>query len=293
MSIPFRHFSIICFLFAFSALSARELVDDRGVAVGPAPARRLVSLSPALTEIVFAVGAGELLVGRTDWCDWPPETADIASVGGFSGATISLETIRALKADTVVLSSFMHGRLVSPLERAGIRVIALDPGSIDAMLDALNLIAALCGREEEGTRVRASLEAELALLDAAMEAHPADTIPSVFYLLQDEPLMTAGKESFVCELIERAGGVNIFADIDQAWPLVSPESLFVRSPRFVVCDSETALRVFGPTGRSPLRRLTAARDRRVIVIDPALLSRPGPRLVEAVRLLARELGTLP
>ena len=262
------------------------------------PFRRIVSLSPALTEAVFALDAGELLVGRTDWCDWPPEAAAIPSVGGFSGATISLESLRALSPDLVLLSPMMHGRLVAPLERAGIAVVGFDPDSFASIFETLEALARLLEREDAATRLLGELKVLLESVrpvSSTASGGAGEGLPRVFYLLQDEPFMTAGSGNFIDELIKSAGGLNIFSDIDQAWPTVSFEAILLRRPTIILTDTATAARLLSPEhlAHSPLPALEAVKRGSVIALDPGELSRPGPRLIALVPTLARALEAAP
>lgn len=282
-------------LFAAGKGEAPQTPEPRFRPLLPAnrgPYRRVVSLSPALTEIMFALDAGELLAGRTDWCDWPPEAAAIPSVGGFSGATISLESLRALSPDLVLLSPLMHSRLIPGLERGGIAVAGFDPDSFAAIFETMRQLASLVDRNEAASRLVDELEALLEQVASPPDGRLQETVPSVFYLLQDEPFMTCGAGTFIDELIRRAGGVNVFGDVEQAWPTVSFEQLLVRNPSFILTDTQTASRLFSPQhlAHAPLGSLEAVKNAAIIALDPGALSRPGPRIIALVPILAEALG---
>ncbi|MDR1107005.1 MAG: ABC transporter substrate-binding protein, partial [Treponema sp.] len=166
----------------------------RTFAVPPDGAKRIVSLSPAVTEILFAAGAGERVVGVTEYCDYPPEAGERASVGGFSGATVSVERIASLESDLVIVSADMHGRILGLLEALGIPAFAVEPRNFDEVFAAIRAIGTLSGcpsGAEETVRIMEGKLRDAALLRAGKER------PSVYWELSEDPLISAGKDSFV------------------------------------------------------------------------------------------------
>lgn len=297
----YRFFSMVhffsVFLIAFALLPAVHGEEAPHIA-------KIVSISPVLTEIAWELGAGELLVGRSQWCDWPPEVLQLPIVGGFSGASVSIETIRAIDPDIVLLSPFMHIRLIPLFKRAGIAFFGADSNSFEEIIEDTRRLGRAIGRDEEGMNLAARMLNDLAALDAALaSALPPGVDTSgrngkggkgVFYLLQEDPLMSCGRGSFIDELIERAGGHNIFTEVQEAWPLVSIEALRLADPDFILMDSQNYARLFGrgSSYRGPLNKLRAVKAGNIIAIDGDLLSRPGPRLIQAAWILARALGTV-
>ncbi|MDR1288302.1 MAG: cobalamin-binding protein [Treponema sp.] len=261
----------------------------RTFAFPPDGAKRIVSLSPAVTEILFAAGAGERVVGVTEYCDYPPEARERASVGGFSGATVSVERIASLESDLVIVSAGMHGRILGLLEDLGIPAFAVEPRNFDEVFAAIRAIGILSGCSsgaEETVRIMEGKLRDAALLRAGKER------PSVYWELSEDPLISAGKDSFVNEALERAGGRNIFGDLEAAWPLVSAEEVLLRSPEWILTgDDRRPLPDAAFFARRPgWAAIPAVREGRVAVINAARLYRYGPRLADAVLEIAEVTG---
>ncbi len=276
---------------AFAAGPSATDALGRKVALD-APAARIVSLSPAATEILFAIGAGDRVVGVTEYCDYPEEAMKRPKVGGFSGATVSVERIIALKADLVLVSGEMHGRLVSLLDSVGLRSFALEPRTFAEVYADILTVGSLTGCEAGAAAVVKSMRKRI---EAVMAATVGEPRPSVFWELWYDPLMSAGGPTFVTEAIAAAGGRNSFGDLSERWPLVSFEELLARDPDWILVGSGVGMGVDSSSvGHRPLwSKLRAVRQGRVANIEADLVGRGGPRLADAVEAIARALGTRP
>ena len=267
---------------AASDSAALVVIDDAGDTVRlPAPARRIVSLIPATTELLFAIGAGDRVVGRTHWCDYPEAAAAVPDLG--DGMNPNLEAVLAARPDLVVLyRSGQNGAAAERLRELGIPAIQVRS---DLLADVPRL-ARLFGRLLGATRVADSLSRafERDLADATVAA-PASP-PSVFLLVWDEPPMTVGRGSYLSELIERAGGINIYADLPTSSGQISVESAAARDPDVILTLSET-IPAFAL--RAEWQVVDAVRERRFVRIAGSAFSRPGPRSPGAVRELAAAL----
>jgi ABC-type Fe3+-hydroxamate transport system substrate-binding protein len=265
---------------------ALVVVDDAGDTVRLAAVpRRVVSLIPATTELLFAMGQGDRLVGRSQWCDYPAEAARIASLG--DGITPNLEAVLGARPDLVVLyHSGQNGAAAERLRSLGIPAIRV---RTDLLADVPRL-AALLGRLLDARPAADSLsrrfEAELA---AATVPPPADP-PSIFLLVWDQPPMTVGSGSYLSELVQRAGGRNIYADLPTSSGQISVESAAARDPDAIL-TSNPALPAFA--GRPEWQVVRAVRERRFVHAPGSEYSRPGPRAPEAIRRLAAQLAALP
>jgi iron complex transport system substrate-binding protein len=249
------------------------------------PARRIVSLSPSVTEILFAVGAGDAVAGVTQYCNYPAETASKIKVGGFSGAAVSVEIIAALKPDLVILSADMHGRIISLLDRIGIVSFAVEPRNFEEVYGLIDGIGRLTGKSAGAEAVLAEMREKLR---RAGELRRGRDAPRVFWELSAEPLITAGGSSFISEAIRLAGGENIFGDLRDHWPEVNVEAVLRRRPDWIISAETGDTRGFL---RSLARRpgwgsLSAVQAGRAAAIDPDIVSRYGPRLADAVLILA-------
>ena len=268
---------------ASGAVSARDVLG-RSVALTQS-ARRIISLTPTATELLFAIGAGDQVVGVTEYCNFPPEAAKKTRVGGFSGATISVEQIVVLKPDLVLLSGDMHGKVIALLENLGVRTFALEPASFADVYRDIRAVGLLAGRTSRAEAVVADMERRIAAIPPWKAGEPR---PGVFWELWDDPLMTAGGSTFVSEAIALAGGRNVFEDLKERWPMVNLEQLMLRKPDWIIAgdDHGETLNAAAVARRSGWSALPAVRNGRVAVVDSDIVSRGGPRLADAVEALA-------
>ena len=252
-------------------------------------AQRVVSLAPSNTEILFALGAGDKVVGRDEFSDYPEEAKAIDSVGGSMGE-YSLEAIVALKPDLVLASELNSPELVSSLEKLGLTVYYLpNPKSFEDLYTNLEIVATLTGRD--ATKLTDSLKARVTAVDEKIA--PLSYRPTVFYEIDatdpSKPY-TAGVGTFIHLIINRAGGANFteLAGITDPYPQVSLEQLVVMPPDFIILgDSMWGTTPEVVAGRPGWDVLTAVMEGRVFPFDDNLVSRPGPRLVDGLEALAR------
>lgn len=257
----------------------------------PAKASRVISLSPAITEILFASGAGPAVVAVTSYCNYPQAANDLPEIGAYSADTISVEGIVALKPDLVLGEPAMHGKLIAQFEAAGIRFAALKLTSFDDVFASINTCGLATGNASSATAVVASLKARLKAVTDKLAKVAEDKRPLVFYEVWDEPLMTAGPGTFIGQVIKAAGGRNVFADLTEDWPMVSFEALVLRKPDIIIASNThaEALSAQKLAARPGWANLKAVKERRIFLLDGDVLSRPGPRFVEAVELIAKAL----
>lgn len=285
-----RRVCIFLLLAAASALSAApvSVADGLGRTVSlPSPAARIVSLSPACTEVLFAVGAADHVVGVTAYCDYPPAAAAKPKVGGFSGKSISIETIVALGPDLVVVEGQMHERVMKLLDSARIPVYAAAAERLEDVYRIIEQLGALSGRGEDGIRAAASLRGRVEAVRARTAG--AASRPTGFWIVWDEPLMTAGGATFIGEAMEAAGGRNAFADSTDQYPTVSFESVLSRDPDWLLSgtDHGAKLDTRSLALRQGWRSLRAVKEGRIALIDADSINRAGPRLADAIESLAR------
>lgn len=245
------------------------------------PAQRVVSMMPAVTEWVLALGAGDRLVARTDF-DRQPGLDTLPSVGG--GLTPSVEWIAARSPDLVVAWPDAPSRsLVARLEQLGVPVYTAPVEAIDEALTVATDLGTLLGREHAADSATAAIRAGL---DSVRQAATGPA-PGVLFLIGLDPLMAAGPDTFLDELVRTAGGRNVLADIGIRWPQLSLEEVVRRAPDVIVVGSAA---VGDPAailaGRPGWREVPAVRHGRVFAVDPDFVNRPGPRLDQAAALLA-------
>ncbi|MEM7587859.1 MAG: cobalamin-binding protein [Acidobacteriota bacterium] len=254
------------------------------LAAETAKPQRIISLLPSLTEMVFGVGAGERVVGVTRSCTYPPEAAKRTHIGGYVPNTISLELIVGLQPDLVLAQSDIQGSTIEQLHRFGIRVEPVDARSVTEIAPALRRVGELVGESDQAARVADALERELERIRSSFAEVSVEERPRVFYEVWFEPLMTAGRRSFTHQLIELAGGVNVFADTDRDYFQVSLEEVLRRDPDVVLgSDSHGSREQLTTAERPGWGKLRAVQAGNVHAIDGDIVSRPGPRIAEALR----------
>jgi ABC-type Fe3+-hydroxamate transport system substrate-binding protein len=265
------------------AASAAAVVDDFGDTLRlRAPATRIVSLNPVTTELLFALGSGDKLVGRTSWDLYPEAAKAVPDLGAGMGPNV--EAIIGQRPDLVLLyASEMNRTAVQQLRAAGIATLTHRTDKTADLQRVIPIIAAALGRDTLGRLVADSVRASLERVAAL--PRPSEPLRA-FWHIWDAPLMTIGGGSYLSELLNIAGASNVFDDITLPSPQVSLEEVARRNPDVILAGPNTAQKILAnPQWQS----VPAVRAGRVIVIDTTLVGRPGVRMGEAARFLRRVL----
>lgn len=252
------------------------------------PVQRVISLAPSNTEILFAIGAGSQVVGRDSLSDYPAEAANVTDIGS-SFEALNTELIVSLEPDLVLAAEINTPEQVKQLEDLGLTVYYLkNPLTLEEMYGKLELVAQLTGHEAEAAALIESLKARVAAVDEKIA--PLSSRPSVFYEMDgSDPAKpwTAGKDTFITQLIERAGGYNIASDID-SYAQLSLEQVVAADPNFIILgDAAYGITPESIASRPGWENLSAVKNNQIFPFDDNLVSRPGPRLVDALEELAK------
>ena len=247
----------------------------------PAEVRRIVSLAPSTTEILYALGVGGRLVGVDQYSDWPPAAAKVPRVG--SDLSPSVERIVALRPDVVFVATSANAReLPDELRRVDVRVVISHVVTLDDLWRDIVATGDAVGRHDAAVGLVARLRARIDAVHARVAALPPARALVVVWA---DPLTVVGGHSFVDDEIRAAGGDNVAGDSPQPYPQYSVERMLARAPEVIVVGSHDG----GPS-LAPLTAhasLPAVKNGRVHTVDGNLLFRPGPRVVDGVELLAR------
>ena len=265
--------------------AAVQVTDGTGRTLTlPALPRRIVSLVPGVTEMLYAIGAEDRLVGRTDFCDYPPAARSKPSVGGT--VSPSLEVLVTLKPDLVVATSAGNSdETRRQLERLRVPLYLVDPHGLSDVFRTMTRLGALTEREGRAADVVAGLERRVRAVAVRVAALPR---PRVLYVVWPEPLIVPGRGAAVTELIELAGGESVSADGPEGYPRYSVEAAVARGPEVIILARHGA--GTAPYAREKWERfadLPAIRAGRLHAVDGDLFHRFGPRVVDALEILAR------
>jgi iron complex transport system substrate-binding protein len=270
-----------------SRANTREVTDEAGRRVRvPARPERIITLAPNLTEIVYAVGAGNRLVGNTTYCDYPAEAKQITKVGDTLHP--SIERILSLRPQLILVSTASQLEVFTKqLDEQNIAVYVTDPHDLEGVFRSIKAVGELLNEAERAASLVSALQSRAAFVE--QKVRDAKLV-SVFYQLSAEPLYTAGRDSFVTDLIRRAGGQSVTADVPGAWPRYSDEAALASRPEVIVMATGDSMGAEANTViATPLKRSPAATNNRIYKINGDYLSRPGPRLVDGLEELARAL----
>ena len=268
-----------------ASASGIRVVDDAGDTVSvAAPVKRVASLIPATTELLFAIGAGAAVVGRTTWCDYPPAAARVTNLG--DGINPTMEAILAVRPDLVLLyNSAQNASAADRLRRLGIPAVLLNTDRLEDVDRVSRLLGRVTGHERGADSVAAVFDTAL----AAASAPSATRRPKVLLLVWEQPPMTIGRGSFLSELVRRAGGENLFDDVTATSGAVSIEAVAARDPDLILTTTE------GPSAfihRPEWQVVRAVRERRFLQVSGSEFNRPSPRAPLAVRRLASRIREL-
>jgi len=249
--------------------------------------QRLISLSPSNTEIAFALGLAERMVGVTEYCNYPPEAQEKELIGGF--ATPNIERIVELEPD-LIFASTIHEDAVTQFEALGIPVLVIESATLIELYTSISLMAELAGVTGAGEALIASMQSRIGAVEEQVASIPEAERVRVYYEVYSDPLMSAGKQAFINEIITLAGGINIFADIDESYPQISAEVVAERQPQVILYPDyhgTADLVLESMVDRPGWSSIPAVRESKVFAASDDAFARPGPRVVEAVEEAAR------
>lgn len=237
--------------------------------------QRIVALSPSAGEILFAVGAEDQVAAVSEFTDYPPEAASKPVVGGFDGKTLSMESILGFKPDFLYLTDGMHNFLIEQLDSYGIKYYISKGDSIKAVMQEILDIGMLTGHAEKAAEIVQDMTKKIGGIKKADSS-------SLYYEVWNAPFMTAGSRSFINDIIFTSGAENIFADIDEAYPIVSEETIIARQPEYILIPASCGITVEAVKARNGWASIPAVKNNKIFLIDDNVYTRPGPRVADVV-----------
>jgi len=260
-------------------MTGREITLDE-------PAKRVVVLTAADCEVLYAIGAGDTIVGRGEYCNWPSEVMDIPAIA--SGRETNLEQILALKPDLLIMGSMDQPKeQVDALENAGVHVVVSDADDIEGTYTAIELLGDLMGKRETADKLVSDMKATFDEITANSTGDGSETIYFEVSPIQ-YGLWAAGKNTFMGEISDMLGVKNIFDDVD-GWGSVSEEQVIERDPDYIVTISmyfgEGPTPIEEIVSRPAWENISAVKNNKIINLQNDELSRPGPRLADGAKLI--------
>jgi iron complex transport system substrate-binding protein len=258
------------------ALSVGCAPSDEVPQTKAGPATRIVSLAPNITELVYAAGAGDRLVGTVEYSDYPPAALELPRIG--DSVRIDYEALRLLEPDLVLAwESGNPGEIVQRMRQLGYRVVTLEPRSLAAIADELLRIGELTGTQEQAVGAERDFRAELAKLRT--ESSGQRRVLSVFWQISANPYFTVTGEHVINEIIELCGGQNIFAELSGLAPPVTLEAILARKPDTIIASVKPGDEQWKESWRE-WENLPAVVNDHLFSVDPDLVSRSGPRIAQ-------------
>lgn len=264
------------------------LTDDLGRAVTiEALPERIISLAPSNTEILFALGVGDRVVAVTDYCDYPAEALGKEKIGG--PYTPNIEEIVALEPDFVLAADINPIDVIDALEGLGIKVFGIESTDLDDLLDDINTVGIITDTEAEAEALTDDMQSKIDVVIAEIGGLAPGEKPRIFQIIYDDPIWTSGQDTFINDLIEKAGGVNIFDDLE-GYNTVSLEAVITRDPEVIIVTTMggTASGTWEwVTTESRLEDVSARQNGRVYFAESNWVERAGPRIVLGLEQIAK------
>lgn len=256
------------------AKPGKTVTDAIGqVIVVPIHPEKIISLAPNITEILFAIGAGDQIAGVTDFCTFPAEAGSKPKTGGLTNP--NLEAILQLQPDLILVTADGNPKAISDRAKsAGIPVFTINPSSWNQILSTIKMLGKLTGHETGADSVVKSM------IEKTTSLPGLPIKPSIFTLLNEKPLISAAKGSFLDDILEKAGGYNVVPSGPERYPVINQEGLLKMNPDIILWPSEV-----DPDPdlfKGPFKNLKAVKSGKVFKVNPDLYLRPGPRVADAV-----------
>jgi len=265
-----------------------EINDDLGneIQLEQSP-ERIVSLAPSITEMLYELGLGDRVIGVTSYCDYPArmleevEEGEVTTIGTIVEPNI--EQIVELDPDLVVAANINPVEDVERLQELGLIVAGFAPEDLETTFSVMDRVGEMTGFQDEVQQVIDDMRYRLERVEELVAEQEEE--PSIFYEIWNDPLQTAGENTFIDDVIERAGAHNLGAEAGEGWPEFSLETLIMEDPEVYLSTPHSAEHVVSPEAikeRDNFDALTAVQEDRVHMVDQDMLSRPGPRVIDGL-----------
>ncbi len=260
------------------------------LAAGPADSiaenalpERIISLTPATTEILFALGLDDKIIAVSSYCTWPARAMKKEKIGSFSNPNI--EKIITLKPDLVMVTGMEQENMRSLLASLGIKYISVDPKDIDELMSSIEQIGIVTGSLPKAQAINKEISMVLEKIEIAVSETGVYRKPRIYMEIWHDPIMSPGRGSFVDDMIRRAGGINITSDIRRSYSRIDPEQIIFRNPeKIILAYMKPDIWVMENFSNRPgWRGIQAVKEKKIYTgIDPDTILRPGPRISQGL-----------
>ncbi len=242
---------------------------------------RILSLAPSITETLYALGLSDRIVGVTRNCNYPPECLKKPRVGDIY---LDYEQVVKMKPDLIISEDTVRQEAAAKLKKLGFRILSVNCRTLAEFKSGLLLMGKATQTQAESRRILDSMEKIMASVQEKVKSVSLSKRPRVFVEIWNEPLMTAGRQTIISELVEMAGGINIGNELGAGFPRLSQETVLTKNPGIILLTTSSVEEVLG---KKTWRQIRAVREGRVYRIDPDILVRPTPRMVQGLLKMAR------
>jgi len=253
----------------------------------PKNVKRIVSMAPNITEMLFAIGLDNEIVGVTDYCNYPEAAKMKTKIGGYYDPNI--EVIISLTPDLIVATPDGYSKeRIDRLDQTGIPIFIINPQNINDVLVSMTLLGKVTGKEEIADQVVENMRSRIKVVEDKVSQIPTQKMPKVFYEIGEDPLVTVGPNNVVNDLITTAGGVNVAADAPNSWPVYSVEAVIMKNPDIILTAPST---MTSSDKNSQIakwnkyRTISAVVNGSIYAVDPDVMLRSGPRVVDGLEKL--------
>lgn len=265
--------------------SEQEFMDSLGrKIVIPETPEKIISLSPAITEIIYALGIQDKLVGTTTYCDYPEEAKEKPKIGSFEKP--NFELILDKEPDLVLVAAGIQKELIQKFTELNVKVFVLDASNVEDVMDNINLLGDIMAVEEKADEITDKMQNTIDTVKDKVKDAPK---PLVFFEIWDNPLMSAGAGTFIDDLINLAGGINLAGEYDNSYPQISPEILLAKNPDiyFTIKHQSEEKIIENIKSRESYQSIKAVKNNRIYVIEDDWVTLPGPRIVKGLEAMAQ------
>ncbi len=279
----------VSLVLSVQSIAAITVHDDAGRKIRlEAPARRIISLAPHVTELLFEIGAGDAIVAATEYSDYPEAAKRLPRVGGLAG--IALERVVAAKPDLVIAwQSGTAQAQIEALGRLGIPVFRSEPHALADVATTLERFGALTGHVRQASARAEEFRRKVAAL---RDTHASRALVRVFYQVWNNPLMTIGGPHLITSVIELCGGRNVFASVGMLAPTIDAEAVIAADPQLIVTAAESGNQRNDIAQWSRWTSVSAVRNRRYLFLDPVLITRHTSRILIGAEALCRAIDAV-